>query len=136
MWMTRIPRERKYGITRCCCVGTSDLSPVGLLTVFGLSQREDLLVEISADSAREILSRLLCSSFVGHFESMPPRHAHELASEFVSEIASEGVRFYSNGLWTSPGPPSWNPLTDAVYDGGVIAMGPEISACVWIEEDD
>ena len=67
---------------------------------------------------------------------MHVERARCFASEFVSAFQQEGCKFFTNGDWAGPGAYAWGALTDAVFDGGLIAYGPNVSACLWVEEDD
>lgn len=136
MWAAQAPRERKYGICRCSCVNATGLSLVGVLGVFGLNQRDDLLKEVSSEVARASLICLLGTSFVGGLECMPRELAGELADAFLKDLEQDRSKFYSNGDWVNSPWSSWNPFTDSVFDGGILIYGPQIAGCVWVEEDD
>lgn len=136
MWMTAIPRERQSGFVRCSCVTATKQPLDGLLAVFGLRMEEQRMIQLDAKSAGAVLASCLSRSFVGHSECIPKARAQELAEAFVSDAGGQGAIFYTNGDWQESMPRSWTPLTDSVCDGGVIAIGPSIAACVWIEEDD
>lgn len=136
MWMTAIPRERKSGFVRCSCVTVIKQPLAGLLAVFGLRLEEQRMIQLDANSAKVVLATLLGRSFIGHGDCIPGARAQELADAFVADVGGQSATFYTNGDWQEPMPRSWTPLTDAVFDGGVIAIGPTIAACVWIEEDD
>lgn len=136
MWIVDIPIERKYGIARCCCVSTTSSNLHSALAAFGLDQRDDLLIEVSTELAKAVLERILAASFVDGLEAMPQHRASVLANEFVETFKCEGGRFFSNGDWADPNAYTWQSFTHSVYDGGLIAYGPTVSACVWVEEDD
>jgi hypothetical protein len=136
MWMTAIPRERKFGFVRCSCVTATKWPLAGLQAVFGLRLEEQRMIQLDAKRATTVLASFLNRSFVAELECIPKPRAQELAEAFVNEVGGQSATFYTNGDWAEPMPRSWTPLTDSVFDGGVIAIGPAIAACVWIEEDD
>ena len=136
MWATEIPKERAYGLTRCCCVSSRGTSLYRALVAFGLEPRDELLTEVPAEVGAAVLERILAVSFVGQLEAMSDHRARALSAEFVDAFKHQGGKFYTNGDWSSLSAHTWTPLTDSVFDGGLIAHGPDISACVWVEEDD
>jgi hypothetical protein len=136
MWAINIPQERTFGTARCCCVGAQGLSLHEALAAFGLEQRDDRLIEVTPHRGTVILEQILAQSFVDGLEAMPRQRAFALAKEFVDALTQEGCRFFTNGEWARPEAYTWQPFTHSVYDGGLIAHGPSLSACVWIEEDD
>lgn len=136
MWMTAIPRERRSGFVRCSCVTATKWPLAGLLAVFGLRLEEQRMIQLDAKSATTALSSLLNRSFVAELDSIPKPRAQELAEAFVNDVGGQSATFYTNGDWAESMPRSWTPLTDSVFDGGVIAIGASIAACVWLEEDD
>lgn len=136
MWVIDIPEQRTCGVTRCCCLSATGLGLHRALAVFGLKQREESLIEVTAEHAQAILARLLAVSFVGHHEAMPNERALSLADEFVDAFKGGERKFYTNADWSDPATYAWPSLTDSLFDGGVIAYGPGVSACIWVEEDD
>lgn len=137
MWAIDIPRERKHAFVRCACASTTSQQLVGWLATFGLQLNDQHLTAISASTAQAILETILSRSFVGTWrECIPSARARELAQHFIADVGGEAASYYSNGSWHQADSRSWGPLTDSVFDGGVIAIGRSIAACVWIEEDD
>jgi hypothetical protein len=136
MWANDIPKSRTLGLTRCSCISSKDLSLHSALALFGLGQDESSLVEVSPENGMRVLERLLTTSLVDDMQAMPRDLARLLVGEFIGTFRGQGCRFYTNGNWGTSDPPSWNPLTSAVFDGGLIAFGPVLSACVWVEEND
>ena len=135
--MTAIPQERKHGFVRCACTSATSQPLVGWLATFGLRLDEQHLLEVGATTAQTIVESLLSRSFVGTWrECIPTDRARALAQAFVADVGGEAAKYYSNGQWDQANNRSWTPLTESVFDGGVIAVGPSIAACVWIEEDD
>jgi hypothetical protein len=104
--------------------------------VFGLRLEEQRLLRVDEERAVNVLTTLLNCSFMGQRECIPLPRARELATAFVADAGGSAAAFYTNGPWDESQPTSFTALTDAVFDGGLIAIGPSIAACVWIEEDD
>ncbi len=48
----------------------------------------------------------------------------------------EDATFLSNGHWQEGGSRSWNPLTTATFDCGLIGFDGEHAFIFWIEEED
>lgn len=95
------------------------------------------MLEIDATRAETVLTLLLGRSFVYDDECIAAARARELAAAFVAYSGGSTATFYTNAAWDDKAASySWTPLTDSVFDGGVIAIGSSIAACVWIEEDD
>ncbi|MBL8316931.1 MAG: hypothetical protein JNJ42_00930 [Burkholderiaceae bacterium] len=136
MWLIDIPKLRQLGLTRCCCVGSSDLSLYQALQIFGLRQDDDSLHEISAEQGQTILSRLLGTSLVDSIEAMPTEQVRLLTKEFIDAYREHGCRFFTNLSLAGERWSAKKSFTDSLFDGGVIAFGPIVSGCVWVEEDD
>lgn len=136
MWADDIAKSRQYGLTRCCCVSSARLSLHEALSVFGLRQDEESLTQVSAEEGARLLERLLATSLVDNLDAMPRDVARRASADFIETFRAQACSFYTNGNWASSDAPSWNPLTSAVFDGGLIALGPTISGCVWVDEND
>jgi hypothetical protein len=77
-------------------------------------------------------------------EVMPEARAAELADAFLAQFGP-GTRYFTYGTWHLPPVvrpdgvvcgPSWSPVTPATFDTGVLAIGPERSGCLWVEDED
>ncbi len=65
--------------------------------------------------------------------------------EFLAEFGLE-ASFFTNGNWEegwkraedgrSAVGPSWDPVTSATFDGGVIALDQERSGILWLGDED
>jgi hypothetical protein len=135
-WMAAA-RERQAGSVRCFVSNATDLPLAGQLALFGLQPHDDRMVQVDASRAQRVLAMLLRRSFVGEVETMRPDRALEIAASFVADVGGETATFFTNGYWDNDERRhGWTALTDAVFDGGLVARGPSIAACIWIEEED
>jgi hypothetical protein len=135
-WMAAV-RERQAGSVRCSVSNAVNLPLVGQLATFGLQLHDDRLLQVDASRAQRVLAVLLRRGFVGDAETMRPDRALEIAASFVADAGGETATYFTNGNWDDDElRHGWTPLTDAVFDGGLIACGPSIAACMWIEEED
>lgn len=140
MWQRDIPRERRFGITRCASARVFDRGLKDVLALFGLMPLEEALIEVSAERAGAILAALLWKDLAYNYEVMPEARARELADEFLREHAT-GTRFFANADWAAvlrdrPQAFAFTGLTSSTFDGGVIALGDGLAACVWVEDED
>lgn len=130
-------RERAAGIVRCSTTNAVGLPLAGFLSMFGLEPHEDRLLKVNAARAERLLALLLSRRFVSGAEAISISRAQQLAAAFVADVGGELAAFYTNGPWDlEAASHSWTPLTNAVFDGGIVACGPSSAACLWIEEDD
>ena len=75
-------------------------------------------------------------------EQMSEAEAAALAEEFVGRF-EEGATFYTNATFpprTDPPSPgwagSWDPLTEATFDTGIVAVDTRSAGLLWIEDED
>ena len=140
MWQRDIPRERRYGITRCVSARVFDRDLKDILALFGLMPLEQALLEIPAERAGAILVALLWKDLAYNYEVMPEARARGLADEFLREHAAS-TRFFANADWAAvlrerPKAFPFTGLTSSTFDGGVIALGGGLASCVWVEDED
>ena len=102
-----------------------------------------LWVSISRDRAAQILQDILAYDLAYHGVVMPNTEASKLAGEFLAHVGDSGV-FFTNGSWSEPPVstagvtcgPSWEPLSQATFDAGVVGIGRERAALLWVEDED
>jgi hypothetical protein len=126
---------RKYGEVRYGVVSerTGDLSRV--LGKFGLTPDASLLVEVDRETASDILQDLLWKDMAYDAECMHESEAGEMASALLRRYGESTSRFFSNR--NRPRAASWNPLTEATFDGGLLITGDNgIYRCIWFEDED
>lgn len=93
-------------------------------------------VEIDEWQAEEILVQVLQAGLAYSTVHMPEHRARWLAREFVGFRRNWGTRYATN----TDGDPcangwSWTPATDFTFDCGVVAFGPQGSACYWVADE-
>jgi hypothetical protein len=136
---------RVYGVVRCgFSQKTGPPTVRDLAREFGLSEEPSLYKEIDEAAARRLVCRVLHRDMAYNAEVMPEPRAAALADAFLAQFGP-GTRYFSNGLWHLPrviradgvvSGPSWDPVTPATFDAGVLAIGHKISGCLWVEDED
>ncbi len=126
---------RDRGEVRAALVSemTGDLTRV--LSKCGLRPEPSLLIEHGHESALAILTELLWKDMAYETECMPKKQAESIAQSLFGKYSDSNSRFYSNGNWALR--ESWNPLTDATFDAGlIIASSNKNYFCIWFEDED
>lgn len=105
-----------------------------VLSKFGLLAESVLLVEHERTSAHQILSQLLHKDVFHGIPNMSEKEAADMAERIIACHECPSSRYYSNASISLQ---TWNPLTDATFDGGLIITGSDKQYfCIWIEEED
>lgn len=126
---------RQFGEMRYAVLSDSSADMSRVLAKFGLRADASLLVEHDETTARAIIGTLLWKDMAYGTECMPKAQAEQLARDILAAHADEQSRYYSNGDWTKS--ESWNPLTEATFDAGVIvSRGNGEYFCLWVEDED
>ncbi|MBB5507208.1 hypothetical protein [Paraburkholderia atlantica] len=106
-----------------------------VLSKFGLSQDQAMLVTLDRAGAIAILTNLLWKEQAYDCERMDRGKAEELAEEIIAENESKDSKYFSNK--ESPSSDSWNGFTDSTFDSGVlISSGDGQYFCIWFEDED
>ncbi|HXG11461.1 MAG TPA: hypothetical protein VNK04_17030 [Gemmataceae bacterium] len=135
---------RIYGTVRCGLSSRASPTIPESAREFGLRDEAGCYKEIDEEAARRLLRLVLHRDMAYNVEIMPEVRAAELADAFLAQFGP-GTRFFSNGTWHLPAVvrpdggvigPSWDPVTSATFDTGVLAIGPEWSGCLWVEDED
>jgi len=101
-------------------------------------------IEVDRDTACLALESILAKDLAYKLEAMPASEAEAIANQFV-RLFSKGSRFFTNGTWhsgwqeTSPITavgPSWMAISDATFDGGVVAFDDKSIGMIWVEDED
>jgi hypothetical protein len=136
---------RDCGVVRCGL--SAQLKPPTIQELareFGLTDEPSFYKEIDQAAARHLIRLVLHRDMAYNAEVMPENRAAELADQFLAQFGP-GTRYFSNGSWHLPPlvrgdgvvcGPSWDPVTPATFDTGVLAIGRERSGCFWIEDED
>jgi protein-tyrosine-phosphatase len=112
--------------------------------LFGLRQDERCYKKIDKDDARRLICIILRQDLAYSCELMPTARSAELADRFLAQFESNSA-YYTNGTWHLPDRAradgivlgaSWDPVTDATFDTGVLVIGVDRSGCVWVEDED
>jgi hypothetical protein len=148
MWTINdiITAYRIFGKIRCGLSSLSSPTVPELAREFGLLDDAACYQDIDEADAHRLIQMLLHRDMAYNAEIMPLSRAVDLTDQFLSHF-SLGTRYFSNGHWDlqSAKPtddligranPNWHPVTSATFDTGVLAIGPEQSGCLWVEDED
>ncbi len=131
------------GVVRCGLSSHASPSISELALEFGLNAIPANYVEIDLSAAHRLIQLVLSQDLAYNSETMPADLAEDLAGRFLNEFGTEGVQFFTNGTFhETPGPHltwsgvSWNPVTEATFDTGVLVISPKCSGCLWVEDED
>lgn len=101
----------------------------------GLNTLGSEWVEIAATAARRIATRILAYDS----EVMPLADAERMAQAITSQAGAD-ASFLTNAMWVFDGSDvwlsSWNPISGATFDAGVVCVGAKAVAMVWVEDED
>lgn len=136
--------RRGWGVVRYETFGDPAAGLDAALARFGLKPDAALLVEIDGAEAAALLADLLCKDMAYGVTGMSEEDAHALARQILGEHAYPECRYYTNrtpaksiGGARPFNMASWNPMTDATFDAGIVITAPGGSyACVWFEDED
>jgi hypothetical protein len=141
--VAEIHAARDGGVVHCGLSACPAPSVSELAAEFGLADNPAFYKEIDADAARRLAALVLNQDMAYNSEIVPAARAAELAERFIAQFGTEGVRFYTNGTFhegqgAKLGSPSasWDPVTAATFDTGILAVGPHCSGCLWVEDED
>jgi hypothetical protein len=132
MWMATIPEARAGALTARWSRDSHCVEE--FLRQAGLEGQVDQLIEILPANVVAVLTDILRFSLVDRMELVDRHLATRLAASFVADAVSDTGKFYTNGNWGSGYPPNWNPMTDSLFDAGVVFVGESVLAAVWVEE--
>ncbi len=98
--------------------------------------------EISASDAHAIVATLLHRDLAYGNEIMPFATAADLATQFF-DLVPEPHTYFTNGDWARSAAnsaqaelSSYNPISDATLDSGVVCLGDGRAALFWVEDED
>lgn len=130
---------RVQGVVHCGLSTQEHPSVRALAGEFGLSENPTFYLEIDAVTARCPVHVILHQDLAYEVEIMPTARAEALADQFLAQFGDEGARYYTNGRLDKargPGVVSWNPVTSATFDTGVLVISRQCSGCLWMEDED
>jgi hypothetical protein len=135
---------RKCGSVRCGLSSQPSPTVQELAHEFGLRDEATCYKEIEDTSARRLVQLVLHSDLAYHSEIMSESRAAELTDRFFAQFGP-GARYFSNGTfheepqWISESVKagaSWESVTEATFDTGVLILAPGCSGCLWVEDED
>lgn len=98
----------------------------------------DAWVEVSQDVAQQHLAEVLHRGLAYNGELIPRQRAAELASAFLAMFP--GGRYFTN---TEDAPydakqssHGWDPITQATFDTGIVALRGNEIGMIWLEDED
>lgn len=97
--------------------------------------------ELSRERAQEVLAALLHRDMAYRAETLPRTEAERIAGAFF-ELFGGPLRCYSNSDWEpddpggSLGVTSWDPISRATFDSGIVATDGVVTALFWFEDED
>ncbi len=100
----------------------------------------DQMQEVQKYDAIKILTRMLYKDLAyDHAGDATELACNDFAVNWLEEKTESGVKYYTNGNWQqfwSEGQGGWSPLTNATFDGGIIAVHALFSRSLWFEAED
>jgi hypothetical protein len=100
---------------------------------------------IDREAAEAVLRFILSHDLAFSSLRLPEPTVLDVIQDFIGRF-SLSAQFYTNGSWaegyrsapntTTSFGPEWQPLTDATFDGGVVALDSERAGLLWIEDED
>ncbi|WP_034159699.1 hypothetical protein [Sphingomonas sp. ERG5] len=107
---------------------------VGLPTSTDDPFARDGMVRLDRANAARVLA-VAGTTSLAYTETSPRSGALMEAKSALNDL-HEDATFLSNGHWQEGGSRSWNPLTTATFDCGLIGFDGEHAFIFWIEEED
>ena len=141
MAITEIAKARKCGQVRFHAIYQYPGDLNRILKMCYLKPEAEKLLQIERNEAVGALTCWLHRDAAYRTELMSADSARELAEKFMREFADETSRFFTNGSWFDvKRPQNWQPLTESVFDGGVIIESGKANdtrhVCIWFEDED
>ena len=139
--LTEIRTERCYGRVHAVIEVRDERPLTELLPLFGVPSQKQALLRVSEALALQIARSILHKDIAYHTEIMTMARADELARKFMARFHSAPQDYFSNGSFThhddgSVTLSSWNPLTKATFDTGIIVVDAGHVGCLWVEDED
>jgi hypothetical protein len=106
---------------------------------FSLAPHPEWLREITQDQAAEIIKTILWKDLAYSSEMIAEQSANERAKYLVALFYDGSAKIYTNGDWVNyhnKRSCGSNPLTDSTFDAGVLFVGGNYAACIWVDDED
>jgi hypothetical protein len=144
-----IARQRKYGHLTCTVDDRkAAVDPRGcrvaldeFVSTFGFKALANAWIEISIQAAKTLVREILLKDLAYRIAMMSEEEAALLAESFFA-LFDDSVRCFTNGNLVVPDadptevPGSWNPITEATFDAGVVCLGHSRIGILWVEDED
>ncbi len=139
--VARIIKARSAGVVRCAVLDGSSDSLAELTAAAGLQPAPERLREVDESYAQGIVTQVLRRDLAYGTELMSDAEAQALAAGFLELFRDRAPRYFTNGdfhRWPGkrPSSPSWNPMTDATFDTGVLVLARGRTGYLWVEDED
>lgn len=146
----RVRSAREYGVVHCEFRKREELNNSSdarqtadeLLRMVGFRPLGTKWRELTLERASSILERVLGRDLAYDGQAMSPELAQKLSREFVTLFSGQAL-YYTNGDFPSPEQyreggwaGSWDPVTLATFDTGVVAVDGDHAGLLWIEDED
>jgi hypothetical protein len=128
--------EERDGVVHCYVSSQLIRDVAELARRLGLRDDLECYREIGESLARGHLRLILHQDLAYHSEIMSAKRAAELADRFLEQFGSP-AKYFTNGIfheekWGA----SWNSVTNATFDTGVLVLGQQASGGLWVEDED
>lgn len=139
-----IKSKRTCGLVHCGYLPQSAPLP-NVASSFSLSPDVSNYRQIVKSEALEILTLILHKDLAYDGEIMPEESAAALSTTFLQGFEDGSASFFTNTDYTrkdgifgkqSRLGPTWNSVTKATFDAGVIVISKTQCACLWVEDED
>jgi hypothetical protein len=144
-----IARQRKYGHPTCAVderTATGDPRSYHavldeFVATFGFKGLGDAWIEVSSQAATKLVREILLKDLAYRVAMMSEDEAALLAKRFFA-LFDGSVRCFTNGNLVvqdadpTEVPGSWNPITEATFDAGVVCLGSCRIGILWVEDED
>ena len=146
----RVLSARQYGVVHCEFRMREELNRSSdgrqtadeIARVVGFRPLGTKWRELTRENACVFLERVLGRDLAYDGQAMSPDLAEQLSREFVALFSGRSF-YYTNGDFPSPEhyreggwAGSWDPVTLATFDTGVVAVDGDHAGLVWIEDED
>lgn len=100
-------------------------------------------VSLPQDKAARLVQDVLARDLAYDGQVMRSADAAHLAAGFIAHVGDD-AEFFTNGSWceaavvtpTVTRGASWDPLSGATFDAGVVGVGDDRAAMLWVEDED
>jgi len=112
---------------------------------YGLQEIGAAWRQVDRSTAVMILRSLLAEDMAHQSPRLELGQVNVAIDQFMAPFA-EVTTFFTNGTWETGWQkgkhsntvfgPDWEPITQATFDGGIVALGTDVFGILWIEDED